>query len=246
MPKTLDIAPITRREALSAQIVRQLLAMLRSGELEPGDRLPAERALADQLGVGRPTLREALRALQLLGILDIRHGGGVFVSRMEPDALLGPVPLLLSLDEHDLDTILEARKVIEGALLAFVARSIDDALIERLEANLAKLEELLEESAVIDKSRVHELAREFRGMIEEAVDNPILIRAVKSLDVLSGATRDRLLAAGSLQQLLINHRRIVQALIRHDPVAAQQALEEHIDYLLEVAGSEMPRSRARA
>lgn len=249
MPKTLEITPITKREALSAQIVRHLLAAVRGGELQPGDRLPAERSLAEQLGVGRPTLREALRALQLLGVLDIRHGGGVFVADSEPDGLLGPAHLLLNPDEHDLDTILEARKVIEGALLAFVARTIDDEHIERLEANLAKFEALLDEvdDANVDKARLHELAQEFRAIIEAAVDNPILIRAVKNLDALSRATRDRLFATGSLEQLLINHRRMVQALIWHDPVAAQQALEEHVDYLRGTVGSEMPRrGKARA
>ncbi|MGH8167925.1 MAG: FadR/GntR family transcriptional regulator, partial [Woeseiaceae bacterium] len=109
MPKKkLDIEPVSKRQALPEQIVRQLIGLVRSGALKPGDRLPAERALADELGVGRPTLREALRALQLLGILDIRHGGGVFVSELEPDTLLGPLDLFVSLDRHNLDTILEA------------------------------------------------------------------------------------------------------------------------------------------
>jgi DNA-binding FadR family transcriptional regulator len=231
--KSLDIAPLLKREALPEQIVRQLVGLVRSGELKPGDRLPAERALAEELGVGRPTLREALRALQLLGLLDIRHGGGVFVSAMQPDTLLGPLHLFLSLDPHNLDTILEARKVIEGALLAFVARIIDDDAIAKLETNLAEFGRVVDESRSgrTEPSRFNELAQEFRSIIEEAVDNPILTRAVKSLDVLSAATRDRITSTGALQQLLENHRRMVEALIRRDPVAAQGALEEHIDYL---------------
>lgn len=233
--KILDIAPVSKREALPEQIVRQLVSLVKSGDLRPGDRLPAERTLADELGVGRPTLREALRALQLLGILDIRHGGGVFVAELQPDTLLGPLHLYLSLDRHSLSTILEARKVIEGALLAFAARVIDDSQIAKLETNLVELEQLIERSArkKPDRTRFNELAEEFRAVIEEAVDNPILTRAVKSLDVLSAAIRNRMTALGSMQQLLANHKRIVQALVEHDPRAAQQALEAHIDYLCE-------------
>jgi DNA-binding FadR family transcriptional regulator len=233
--KILDIAPLLKREALPEQIVRQLLGLVKSGELKPGDRLPAERTLAESLGVGRPTLREALRALQLLGILDIRHGGGVFVSSLQPDTLLGPLHLFLSLDRHNLDTILEARKVIEGALLAYLARIIDDSVIAKLEANLKELEGVVARSHDgIADSRFNDLAQEFRGIVEDAVDNPILARAVKSLDVLSEATRRRITKGGTLERLLDNHRRMVEALVRHDAAGAQQALEAHIDYLSEV------------
>ena len=245
--KSLEIAPLLRREALPEQIVRQLVALVRSGELKPGDKLPAERTLADSLGVGRPTLREALRALQLLGILDIRHGGGVFVSELQPDTLLGPLHLFLSLDPHSLDTILEARKVIEGALLAFVAKTIDDGAIAQLKANLAEFERVVERSRAqdLDPARLNELAQDFRGIIEAAVDNPILTRAVKSLDLLSAATRSRISATGSLERLLENHRRMVEALVRHDSVAAQQALEAHIDYVSEICNL-TPRDRTSA
>ena len=122
--KASDIAPIIasviKREALPEQIVRQLLGLVRAGQLKPGDRLPAERALAADLGVGRPTLREALRALQLLGVLDIRHGGGVFVNEPGPDALLGPAHPFIDADRLGLDAIFEARRVTK-ARVAFTA-----------------------------------------------------------------------------------------------------------------------------
>lgn len=233
--KTLKLAPVLKREALPEQIVRQLVALVRGGELKPGDRLPAERTLAETLGVGRPTLREALRALQLLGILDIRHGGGVFVSELQPDTLLGPLHLFLSLDLNSLGTILEARKVIEGAVLAFVAKTVDEGVIAQLNANLAEFEALVEGTRPghPDTARLDELAQEFRNILEGAVGNPILTRAVKSLDVLSAATRSRI-TAHSVDRLLENHRRMVDALVRHEPVDAQQALEAHIDYVSEI------------
>lgn len=239
--KTPDIAPKMapglKREALPEQIVRQLLGLVKSGHLKPGDRLPAERALAEELGVGRPTLREALRALQLLGIVDIRHGGGVFVTGLEPETLLGPLHLFLHLDQHSLETILEARKVIEGAVLAFVAQIIDEPAIAKLKASVAELEAVIAHSptADLDVERISVLAEEFRGTIETAVGNSILTRAVKSLDILSTAARQRALSTVSPGRLLDNHRRIVEALVQRDPLAAQRALEEHIDYLSKVS-----------
>ncbi len=234
--KTLDIQPIAKREALPEQIVRQLAALVRRGDLQPGDRLPAERALAEQLGVGRPTLREALRALQLLGVLDIRHGGGVFVSELQPDTLLGPLHSFLSLERHDLGTVLEARAIIEGAVLAFVARVIDERSLAKLERNLEAFQALVDsgDDEQAAGTRINKLAEEFRATIVEAVDNPILNRAVTSLDILSTATRYRMTEKSSLSQLLVNHRRIVAALAARDPDAARRALEAHIAYLGEI------------
>ncbi|HNR21832.1 MAG TPA: FadR/GntR family transcriptional regulator [Steroidobacteraceae bacterium] len=232
------IVPVIKREGLPEQIVRQLVGLVKSGHLKPGDRLPAERTLAEELGVGRPTLREALRALQLLGIVDIRHGGGVFVTGLDPDTLLGPLHLFLGLDRHKLETILEARKVVEGAVLAFVARVIDDDAIARLQANLAALEAAINSQphvGTLDVRRVNALAEEFRAIIEGAVSNPILSRAVKGLDSLTTATRNRALSAVPADRLLANHRRIVEALAQRDPAAAQRALEAHIDYLGEAS-----------
>lgn len=225
--------------------MRQLAGLVKRGELEPGDRLPAERVLAEMLGVGRPTLREALRALQLLGIVDIRHGGGVFISELQPDTLLGPLHSFLAVDRHDIGTVLEARRVIEGALLAFVARIIDERALARLDANLAKFETIVEapDEGGPDRGNINALAEEFRAIIDEAVDNPILTRALTTLDILSTATRYRMTALGSLQQLLANHRRIVETLRAHDPAAAQRALEAHIDYLCDICGV---KSRAGA
>ncbi|MBV6417904.1 MAG: HTH-type transcriptional regulator LutR [Steroidobacteraceae bacterium] len=241
--KASDIAPIIasviKREALPEQIVRQLLGLVRAGQLKPGDRLPAERALAADLGVGRPTLREALRALQLLGVLDIRHGGGVFVNEPGPDALLGPAYPFIDADRLGLDAIFEARRVIEGALLAFVARHIDAGTIRRLEANLDELGDLIARSRR-GKPDIHELdalAAQFRAIIGDAVGNPVLTRAVQSLDALGAATRRRVTGAGSVARLLRNHRRIVEALVARDPRAAQRALEAHIDYLAQVCGA---------
>lgn len=230
--KPVDIAPVERREALAEQIVRQLAGLIRSGDLKPGDRLPAERTLANEFGVGRPTLREALRALQLLGILDIRHGGGVFVAEWQPDTLFGPLHLFISLQPHDLATILAARKVIEGAVIAFVASKVSDEHIGRLEANLVALEALIA-GGQSDESRdeFNRLAQQFRDIISEAADNPILVRAIMSLDLLSAAARNHMTGRGALEQLLENHRKMLRALIAHDPIAAKAALEAHIDYL---------------
>lgn len=238
MPKdSLDIKPLDKKQTLAEQIVPQLIGMIQMGELHAGDKLPGQRELAEKLGVGRPTLREALQALQLLGILDIRHGGGVYVSPMSPDTLLGPLHLFVNFDRHSLRIILEARKVIEGAVLALVATTASDELIERLQDNLLKLTDAIKQAEKGQEIPLEALAVEFRDAIEAAIDNPILVRSLKSLSLLSSASRHRLNAFGCPKILLKNHQLIVQALVDHDPVAVQQALNLHIDYLLQTCES---------
>jgi DNA-binding FadR family transcriptional regulator len=92
---SLDLA--VSRSSIAEQVVFKLLAHIRTGELKAGDRLPAERELVEQIGVSRPTLREALRALTILGVVRSKPGGGMFVSSLNPEKLLGPLQFFLTL-----------------------------------------------------------------------------------------------------------------------------------------------------
>ena len=78
-------------------LVARVLGMVSTGSLKPGDQLPPERKLAETFNVSRPTLREALRALAVLGVVEVRHGGGIFVSQLEASDLLGPLTFFLTL-----------------------------------------------------------------------------------------------------------------------------------------------------
>ena len=80
-------APIAKK-AVSELVVQRVLDLIKNGQLTPGEKLPSERDLSGILGVSRPTVREALRALSILGVLEIRHGGGVFVTSLEASELL--------------------------------------------------------------------------------------------------------------------------------------------------------------
>ena len=110
------------REAVPQQIVSRLLDLIQQRHLGPGDRLPAERELAATMGVSRSSLREALRALTVLGVTEMRHGTGTYVSSLEPELLVRHLSFVLSLSEHGSDQLFEARKVVEPAIAALAAR----------------------------------------------------------------------------------------------------------------------------
>ncbi len=115
-----DIAPI-KRQPVAELVAAQLLALVQSGSLKSGQQLPPERELATTLEVSRPSLREALRALSLLGVLTIRQGGGVFVSSLDPESLLAPLHFFVSLEVKNVEDLFEARIIIEAEVTRIAA-----------------------------------------------------------------------------------------------------------------------------
>ncbi len=134
------------REAVPQQIVSRLLDLIQQRHLGPGDRLPAERELAATMGVSRSSLREALRALTVLGVTEMRHGTGTYVSSLEPDLLVRPLSFVLSLSDGGFDQLFEARKVVEPAIAALAAARVDDATVDRLDALVTRAEAVIENS----------------------------------------------------------------------------------------------------
>ena len=87
-----------KRESLAEIVARRILDMVTAKILKPGDQLPPERDLAEQLNVSRPSVREAVRGLSILGVIKSRHGGGAYITDLDGDALLGPIRFFLSLE----------------------------------------------------------------------------------------------------------------------------------------------------
>lgn len=226
-----------RRTSIAEQVAAQIVNLIQSGSLSAGDRLPSERKLASQLGIGRPSLREAIRALSMLGILEIKHGGGIFVSALTPQALFGPLHLYIGLDEKNIAAINEAREVIEGGIVAHVAAHISDASLLQLHTLVNDMETYFEEQghSELDPQRVQRDAQEFRNILKRSIQNPILLRSLEGIDVLSAATRTKLTGrAISWRPLVQSHRRIVAALQLRDPIAAREAVRRHIQTLADI------------
>src|SRR3954451_19952488 len=112
------------RDALPDQIASRLIALISERQLKAGDRLPPERELAALMGVSRSSLREALRALAMLGVMEMRQGDGTYLTSLEPDALMRPVGLVLALSDGGLHELFEARKIVEPGLAALAAQRI--------------------------------------------------------------------------------------------------------------------------
>lgn len=219
-----DIVPI-KRQPVAELVATQLLALVQSGSLKSGQQLPPERELATTLEVSRPSLREALRALSLLGVLTIRQGGGVFVSSLDPESLLAPLHFFVSLDVKNIEDLFEARIIIEAEVTRIAA-------IKMSEENLVALKKCVDfevhELADVDKFIASDVR--FHKLLFESVDNVFMQRFATSLHVLGKASRELTgHIPGVLQQSLHDHERIVSAIELRDADAAADAMKIHLE-----------------
>src|SRR5207244_395543 len=156
-PELTVIEPI-RRSRLYQGIVEQIEGLLERGELKPGDQLPPERQLAEQFQVSRASVREALRSLELLGIVETRAGGGTFVRQAQPDDLARPLQSLITRG-HTLVDVIDVRGLIEPAVAERAARNITAGELTELRSIIETQERKVAagEPYVDEDTRFHEI-----------------------------------------------------------------------------------------
>ncbi len=164
------IVPVHRRQISSATIDR-ILSMISEGFWEPGECLPPQRELAKSLGVGMSTLREALQSLQTMGVLEMRHGSGTYVSNQPFTAYGKIIDVSVGLASMDLEMFFEARGIIESGLAYLAAQHATDEQISKLFEILdGELEYIDEEN----NDLYHDLDLSFHRLVSEMANNQFL------------------------------------------------------------------------
>ena len=226
-----------RRTRLSADIVVQIEALLDRGELRPGDQLPTERGLAEQFQVSRASVREGLRALEHLGLVETRAGGGTFVRRVAAGDLARPLSVLIRRG-HPVADVIEVRGLIEPALAASAAERVTGEELAELRLIVAA-----QERKVAAGEAYADLDTRFHELIGQAAGNDILVTMLAAtFDVLRASRAEWLQTNSRAHASLDAHRRILAALEAHDADAAREASAEHIravgEGILKLLGTE--------
>jgi len=216
-----------RRLKVNEEIARELQSRIRRRELRPGDQLPSERQLAGMFGASRGSVREALRALELSGVIRSRQGGGNFVSDMPPGASTQPLSQFLERQREHLLDLSEARQMFEPrlALLAAERASVGD--LDALRKAVEEQERALEEG---DVDAVFNADRLFHQLIAEAARNQTVIMLHNYLsDLVSGGRREAIENNTSRRtQSAIDHRAIYEAIASGSGSAASAAMLQHL------------------
>ncbi|MGP4115241.1 FadR/GntR family transcriptional regulator [Streptomyces sp. 4N509B] len=205
--------------------IEAIKQMIMDGELRPGDRLPREPDLAERLGLSRNSLREAVRALSLIRVLDVRRGDGTYVTSLEPSLLMDAMSFVV--DFHRDDTVLqmlEARRVIEPATTELAAAAMPMAEIE----GLSTLLDSLGENATVDELVENDI--EFHRRIAVGSGNAVLASMVETLSSRTQRARSwrALTQEGAVEQTLGEHRAIQRALARRQVGVAGALATVHI------------------
>jgi GntR family transcriptional regulator, transcriptional repressor for pyruvate dehydrogenase complex len=218
-----ELGPI-KSTRIYEEIVRQVKQLIAEGRLKTGDRLPPERELAEKFVVSRTSVREALRALESLGLIEIRPGEGTFVREVSVDALVGPLALMMTSQREAIGELFEARRVLEPAIAALAAsRATPDEVQE--------MERILESQARQVAAGRTGLAEDaaFHTAIGAAAHNHAITRIVHAImDLLTQSREESLNTPGRPTRSHQDHRRILQAIAKRNASAARQAMLDHL------------------
>ncbi len=212
-----------RRNKVYEEVARQIEALILE-KLKPGDKLPPERELAEMFSVSRSSIRDAIRSLELAGLVEPRQGVGTVVRELTADSLINPLANHLSRKRHLVRELLEVRQILEPPLAARAATNASDE-------EIAEMDEILRRQA--DKTRRGELTieedSEFHYSIAMASDNSVVLKVLDVLMDLLRETRERTLQVeGRAQKSLAGHKQILASIKRHDAAAAEAAMRRHI------------------
>ncbi|OYT96645.1 MAG: transcriptional regulator PdhR [Pseudomonas sp. PGPPP3] len=249
----MGFAPINQRR-LSDDIVSQLEALILEGSLKTGERLPAERALAERFGVSRPSLREAIQKLVAKGLLVSRQGGGNYVAEGLGATFSDPLLHLLESSPEAQRDLLEFRHTLEGSCAFYAAQRATELDRERLREAFEELQQCYAGVGKVTRAQEGAADARFHLAIAEASHNAVLLHTIRALfDLLK---RNVLTNIGGMyaqrsetrEMLMLQHGELYAAIIDGQAELARQISNRHIDYVQEVlaeVGQEAQRT-ARA
>ncbi|MGS0763718.1 FadR/GntR family transcriptional regulator [Syntrophomonas curvata] len=208
------------------EIVEQLKEMISNGELKPGQKLPSERDMAESLGVSRASVREALTALEAIGILDIRPGEGTFVRETSVSATFAPLAMVLEMEQNPGGQLMEVRRVLETEMAALAAQRATEEDLKNIKTNLNHMKT----AQTISQSVEADLR--FHFTIAEATHNTILLRIMNTVaDLMHNAFRVQReeLFADKGTEIICEHEAIYNAIRDRNSEAAKSKMLQHID-----------------
>jgi GntR family transcriptional regulator, transcriptional repressor for pyruvate dehydrogenase complex len=233
---------VVRTSRLYEQIVQQIEDSVLNGSLKPGDQLPAERDLAQRLGVSRTAVREAVKALREKGLVEAYSGRGTFITNGTSQAARQSFDLMIKVGQQGVAPHLaELRLILEPGIAALAAARVK-------EEDLATMREAV---AVMDRSQKDpdayiEADLDFHLALAEAAANPLILSLIDSIVGLLREQRMRIFnASGGPQRGQLHHKRILDAVERRDPEMARNAMRAHLEQVKADSQAPPPGKPAR-
>jgi len=206
-------------------VMEQIKDLVKKGELKSGDRLPSERELCEKLEVSRASIREALKALQMLGLIETKHGEGNFINENFENSLLEPLSIVFLLLGSKSEDVLELRKVIEPETAALAAKNITDG-------QLIELKEIMEElNNNSDVDTCASLDKKFHYKIAQASGNNLISTIMFSISsLIEECIENSKIHTFNKTLVRAQHEEIWRTLETHNCSAAATAVKKHLEF----------------
>jgi len=246
-------APLQQRR-LSDDIIERIETLILEGSFRAGERLPAERALAEEFGVSRPSLREAIQKLVARGLLISRHGGGTFVSESLGSSFRDPMIELLEHNPEAQRDLIEFRHTLEGSCAYYAALRATEPDRERLKTAFERVQDSYLRQGRISRAEEGRNDALFHLAIAEASHNAVLLHTIRGLfdllkrNVVTNIGGMYALRDETRDMLMSQHRELYEAIMARRAVEAREVIHRHINYVQEVLaeGQQEAQRLARA
>lgn len=215
-----------RQTTVTEQIVDQVRSMIAKGIFKPGDTLPTEKKFSEMLGVGRSSVREALRTLQAIGIIEKTHGNTARFSQTCANSAAQYFNLPNILDNFSLLELSEARETIEVSLAALAVKNAAKEQIDKIGKVLAKFEDVVKSGDLED---IVDIDFEFHKVIADSSGNPFLAQMLMMLHDLIVAGNKQTLTQENVEIACADHRSIYKSLKNRDKSGVKTAMKKHMD-----------------
>lgn len=219
------------RRSIWQDVAGQISHMIEANHFAPGEKLPSEREMCAQFGISRISLREALRALERQGYIDVQAGRGAYV-RSQAERSQHALQAWISMAVDNVGMVFELRKLFEPNLAALAARSINSENIRRLKEAVEDLRQNVDDP---DKAIIADA--DFHRVLGESTGNPLIESLVHFVMTATGKERSITLdSQDGVRQAVLGHERILDRIIARDEAGALRAMEDHLADAVRFAG----------
>ena len=212
------------------QIIEQIKLNISAGELKKGDKLPSERLMCAMFGLSRSTVREALKTLEILGLIECMHGSGYYISSNLSNAISEPLSIMMLLERGGIMHTHELRRALELESAGLAATNTNDSDIAAMESLITRI------SKEPDEQVKAALDQQFHYAIARSTGNPLLMTLLNACESLINEhihdARIHIIRSGNNEELInLQHAEILDAIKAHDSFAATQAVSRHMELI---------------
>jgi GntR family transcriptional repressor for pyruvate dehydrogenase complex len=217
------VEPIDR-SGITELVVQRIKELLGRGELKAGSRLPPERELADMLHISRPSLRTALKALSVMGVIHAKPGAGTYIAKSLPEVFTEPMHFMTLINNTSVEELFEARLIIEAGLAELAAERATESDIADL---IEEVEEMKANTGDPEEFLKHDVR--FHQAMARAANNKLMSGVMDTVaELLFHIRRQNVAHASDLEEAIEWHEKIVVAIRKHDPKRAKETLSGHL------------------